>query len=200
VIFCPTHLPGAYLIEPERRHDERGFFARTWCRDEFQAQGLNIELAQCSVSFNLRRGTLRGLHYQRPPHAEHKLVRCTRGGLHDILLDLRADSSDFGRWQAFELSAENHSMLFIPPGVAHGFLTLSDDCEVFYQMSHCYDAPSAAGVRHDDPAFGIRLPEPVQVISDRDATYPDWQQSQRMQTIPAQPYFALPAQHQESSS
>ncbi len=199
MIFCATHLPGAYLIEPERRHDERGFFARTWCREEFEAQGLNVDLAQCNVSFNLRRGTFRGLHYQRPPHAEHKLVRCTRGAIHDVLVDLRPDSLQCGHWQAFELSAENHSMLFIPPGVAHGFLTLSEDTEVFYQMSHAYDPASAAGVRHDDPAFGITLPEPVTVISARDANYSDWQAAPSP-TVHMQPHFLSAAPQHGSPS
>ena len=175
MIFTQTRLPGAYLIEPERRADERGFFARTWCREEFLAHGLNAELAQCNVSWNRRRGTFRGMHYQRGPHAENKLVRCPRGAIYDLLLDLRADSPQFCRSQAFELSAENGRMLFVPCGVAHGFLTLSDDCEVFYQMSCAQDAASAAGVRHDDPAFGITLPEPVRVISPRDLSFPDFQ-------------------------
>ena len=138
------------------------------------AQGLDAALVQCSVSYNLRRGTFRGLHYQRPPHAEHKLVRCTRGALCDVLVDLRADSPQYGRWQAFELSAENRLLLFVPPGVAHGFLTLTDDCEVFYQMSETYQPSAAAGVRYDDPALGIVLPEPVRVIAQRDLEFPDF--------------------------
>ncbi len=174
MIFRQTQLPGAWLVEPERHSDERGFFARTWCRREFAAHGLASDLEQCSVSYNVRRGTFRGLHFQRPPHAEHKLVRCTRGALYDVLVDMRADSPQFGRWQAFELSAENRNLLFIPPGVAHGFLTLADDCEVFYQMSTGYEPAAAAGVRYDDPALGITLPEPVRVIAARDRQFPDF--------------------------
>jgi dTDP-4-dehydrorhamnose 3,5-epimerase len=174
VIFTETRLSGAYLIEPERLHDERGFFARTWCRDEFLAHGLDADLAQCNVSYNRLRGTFRGLHYQRPPHAEAKLVRCTRGAICDVLVDLRSGSS-FRRWQAFELSADNYSMLFVPAGVAHGFLTLTDNSEVFYQMSQSHQPAAAAGLRHDDPAFRITLPEPVRMISARDQSYPDFE-------------------------
>ncbi len=173
MIFKELPLPGAYLIEPELGHDQRGFFARTWCRDEFRAQGLNADLVQCSVAFNRLRGTFRGLHYQRPPHAEFKLVRCTRGAIFDLLVDLRPASPQFAHWQGCELSAENHHLLFIPPGVAHGYLTLADDSEVFYQMSHAYDPTAAAGVRYDDPALGIVLPEPVRVIAQRDRSFPD---------------------------
>ena len=172
MIFSQTQLPGAYLIEPERRHDERGFFARTWCRDEFRAQGLDAELVQCSLSFNLRRGTLRGMHYQAAPHAETKLVRCTRGAVYDVIVDPRPESQQFGFWQAFELTADNRRQLLIPPGLAHGFLTLADDTELFYQMSQVQVASAARGIRWDDPLPRIDWPASPAVISARDASWP----------------------------
>src|SRR5262249_22285557 len=145
---------------------------RTWCRDEFEAQGLDSRLVQCSVSFSPRRGTLRGMHYQTPPHAEAKLVRCTRGAIYDVVVDLRPDSPTHRAWAACELTFETRHALYIPPGLAHGFLTLVDDCEVFYQMSEFFNSASAAGVRWNDPAFGIRWPGEVTTISQRDAAYP----------------------------
>ncbi|MEX0679221.1 MAG: dTDP-4-dehydrorhamnose 3,5-epimerase [Pirellulales bacterium] len=173
--FIPTTIGGAYSIEPERLADERGFFARTWCEREFQEHGLESRLVQCSISYSPERGTLRGIHFQAPPHAEVKLVRCTRGAIYDVILDLRPDSPTRLAWAAFELSAENHNALYIPPGLAHGFLTLADDCEVFYQMSEFFEGSAARGVRWNDPAFGIEWPRPVMVISARDANYPLWQ-------------------------
>ena len=133
--FNETAIPGAYLVEIEALADERGFFARSWCRDEFSRHGLNAKLVQCDISYNKKRGTLRGMHYQTAPFPEAKLVRCTMGAIYDVILDMRRDSSAFGRWAAFELSAANRRMLYIPEGVAHGFQTLEDDSEVFYQMS-----------------------------------------------------------------
>jgi dTDP-4-dehydrorhamnose 3,5-epimerase len=174
VNFIPTQIGGAYRIEPERLVDERGFFARTWCEREFQEHGLESRLAQCSISFSPRRGTLRGMHYQLAPHGEAKLVRCTRGAIYDVILDLRPDSPTRLNWAAFELTAENRWALYIPTGLAHGFLTLSDECEVFYQMSEFFHAPAARGVRWNDPAFGIEWPQPVATISARDAHYPLW--------------------------
>jgi len=173
--FNETKIPGALEIHVEPHRDERGFFARTWCREEFASHGLNPRLAQCSISFNLRKGTLRGLHYQATPHEEAKLVRCTRGAIHDVVLDLRPSSPTFKKWIAVMLSAENRSMVYVPEGCAHGFLTLEDETEVFYQMSEFYDAKSACGVRWDDPAFRIAWPEKVQVISERDRNYPDFE-------------------------
>ena len=174
MIFTETKLPGAYLIEPERIADERGFFARTWCRREFATHGLSVELAQCNVSFNPRRGTLRGMHYQAAPHAEVKLVRCTMGAIYDVIVDMRPDSATFRQWVAAELSAENRRMLFIPEGFAHGFQTLEDNSEVFYQISAFYAPESARGLRWDDPALAIAWPPAEQrVISPRDAAYPD---------------------------
>jgi dTDP-4-dehydrorhamnose 3,5-epimerase len=171
----PTSLPGVYLIEPERLADERGFFARTFCTEEFSAWGLDPRVAQCSVSFNPKPGTLRGLHYQAPPHAECKLVRCTRGAIYDVAVDLRRDSPMFRRWFAAELSCENRLAMYIPDGVAHGFQTLAVSTEVLYQISGTHVPDSARGVRWDDPAFGIDWPSAVErLISPRDRTYPDF--------------------------
>ena len=170
--FLPTKLPGVVIIEPETAADERGFFARTWCAAEFETHGLNPRLAQCSISFNHKRGTLRGMHYQAAPHDEAKLVRVTRGAIHDVALDLRPHSATFGRHIATDLTADNRRMLYIPEYVAHGFQTLTDDAEVFYQISVPYDGPSSRGVRHDDPAFAIVWPLPVTVISEKDRCYP----------------------------
>jgi dTDP-4-dehydrorhamnose 3,5-epimerase len=155
--------------------DERGFFARSWCEREFREHGLNSELVQCSISFNKERGTLRGVHYQAAPNPEAKLVRCTRGSLYDVALDLRPDSSTYLKWTAAELSAENHRALYIPEGCAHGFLTLEDQTEVLYQMSEFYYPEAARGVRWNDPAFGIEWPGKVEVISERDRIYPDFE-------------------------
>ena len=173
MLFTETKLPGAWVIEPERIEDERGFFARTWCRREFAERGLSTELAQCSISFNAKKGTLRGMHYQLEPHAEVRLVRCTRGAIYDVIIDLRHDSSTFGQWFAVELTAKNRQMLYVPEGFAHGFQTLEDDTQIFYQMSQFYRPDSVRGVRWDDPAFGVQWPEPIRLISDRDRSYPD---------------------------
>ena len=174
MIFHDTKIPGAYLIEPERAIDERGFFARTWCRQEFSEHGLDTTLVQCSISFNKLRGTLRGMHYQAAPYEETKLVRCTRGAIYDVILDLRPESSTFTHWQAFELTSDNRQELHVPKGVAHGFLTLCDECEIFYQISTVYNSAVSQGVRWDDPAFGIEWPAEPQVISDRDASLSLW--------------------------
>ena len=174
MIFHETKISGVYLIEPERAVDERGFFARTWCRQEFESLGLETEWAQNSVSFNSARGTLRGMHYQCEPYAERKLVRCTQGAIYDVLIDLRPESSAVGGWQAFELTADNHWQLYIPEGVAHGFQTLTDNAELSYQISAIYRPEAACGVRFDDPAFGIEWPLPVSVIAARDRSYGDF--------------------------
>jgi dTDP-4-dehydrorhamnose 3,5-epimerase len=171
--FHATPLAGAWLIEPECRADERGFFARSWCRAEFAAHGIDCTWAQCNISFNRTRGTLRGLHYQAEPYAEAKLLRCTRGALFDVIVDLRPDSPTFARWVAFELSAENHRMVFAPGGFAHGFQTLADDTEVFYQMSEPYCPEAARGVAWDDPSLAIAWPPCAQrIISARDLSHP----------------------------
>lgn len=168
MIFSRTPLEGAYVIDLERREDDRGFFARSFCREEFAAHGLDATVAQCNVSFNARRGTLRGMHYQAPPHAEAKLVRCTQGAIWDVIVDLRPGSPSFRRWYGVELSAGNRRALYAPEGTAHGFQTLSDGAEVLYLMSRPYHADAARGVRWDDPAFAITWPIAAPHLSPRD--------------------------------
>jgi len=174
LIFTETKLAGAFVIEPERRADKRGFFARTYCRQEFEEHGLNPDVVQCNVSFNKRKGTLRGMHYQAAPFAEVKLVRCTSGSIYDVIIDLRPASTTFKQYFAAELSAENRRMLYIPEDFAHGFQTLQDDTEVFYQMAQGYSAEHARGVRWNDPAFGIEWPKDERIIIQRDQNYPDF--------------------------
>jgi dTDP-4-dehydrorhamnose 3,5-epimerase len=176
VIFRETTLKGAFLIEPEKLADPRGFFARSWCQKEFERQGLNPRLVQCNISFNEKRGTLRGMHYQVKPFEEAKLVRCTQGAIFDVIVDLRAGSPTRGKSWAEVLDSENRKMLYIPEGLAHGFLTLADQTEVFYQMSEFYAPECARGFRWNDPTFAIAWPAPVEVISDRDRSYPDFEQ------------------------
>ena len=173
--FVETPLPGAYLVEPERHEDERGFFARTWCREEFSANGLVAELAQCSISRNGATGTLRGMHFQRAPHEETKLVRCTAGAIFDVVVDLRSGSASHGNWFGVELDAESGTALYIPEGFAHGFQTLIAGAEVLYMISEPYVPQASSGVRWDDPAFGIKWPhaEP-RTISERDRAWPDY--------------------------
>ena len=173
--FTETRLQGAYLVQPEPLPDERGFFARTWCVREFGSFGLETRLVQCNISYNRRKGTLRGMHYQVPPFEEDKLVRCVRGAVHDVIIDLRRNSETFGKHIGVTLSAENRSMLHIPKGFAHGFLTLEDDTEVHYQMSEFYAPECAKGFRWDDPAFGIDWPGEVRIISEKDRSYPDFE-------------------------
>ncbi len=172
MIFRATKLEGVFIIELERLTDERGFFARTWCAEEFEAHGLNSRLVQCNISYNKKAGTLRGMHYQVAPFAEAKLVRCTMGAIFDVALDLRPDSPTFKQWVGVELTADNRRALYIPEGLAHGFQTLADHSEVFYQMSEFYHPEWARGVRWDDPACGIEWPLPAQIISERDRSYP----------------------------
>lgn len=172
--FIETPLAGALAIQPERRSDERGFFARVFCRDEFAAHGLDFYAAQCNISFNPTKATLRGMHYQAAPHREVKLVRCTMGAIFDVIVDLRADSRSFGRWFGIELSAENRDMLYVPEGFAHGYLTLTDNTEVFYQVSESYAPSCERGVRWDDPEFGIKWPLRPELISDKDRDHPLW--------------------------
>ncbi len=174
MIFHETDIAGVVVVEVERLADERGFFARTWCADEFAEHGLDSAPAQCSISFNHRRHTLRGMHYQQAPHEESKLVRCTRGAIHDVALDLRPGSPTYLRSVALELSTDNRLALFVPPGCAHGFLTLDDEVEVLYQISPRFEPAASAGVRWNDPRFGIEWPAEPAVISTRDATYPDF--------------------------
>jgi len=167
--FTETPLKGAFLIEPEQVDDERGFFARVFCEKEFAAHGLETRFVQCSVSFNLRKGTLRGMHYQTPPHVETKIIRCTGGSIYDVIVDLRRDSSTYNQWAAFELSATNYRLLYVPAGFAHGFQTLEDNCEVFYQISPFYVPGAARTVQWDAPELGIRWPMVPSIMSERDA-------------------------------
>ena len=166
--FAETELVGAYVIDVEKIEDERGFFARTFCEEDFASHGLDSRFVQSNISYNRRRGTLRGLHYQMPPHEETKVVRCTRGTIWDVIVDLRRASSTFGKWAAYELSDENQRALYVPKGFAHGFQTLTEGAEVLYYMSVAYRTDFASGIRFDDPDVSIRWPLPVQCVSERD--------------------------------
>jgi dTDP-4-dehydrorhamnose 3,5-epimerase len=171
--FLALPLKGAFLVEIEPRVDERGLFARTYCENEFKAHGLPSSFVQCNTSFNASRGILRGLHFQAEPRPEAKLVRCTRGAIFDVIVDLRRDSPTYAKWYGAELTADNRTALFIPVGYAHGFQTLEDNSEVFYQMSEFYDGNLARGVRWNDPSLGISWPIVPPTMSERDARYPD---------------------------
>lgn len=173
MIFVPTEVAGAWIIEPELNCDERGGFARTWCRRVFEERGLNSQLVQCSISINRQCGTVRGMHFQSQPHAETKLVRCTRGAIFDVVVDLRPESATFAKWVGHELTEKNHRMFYVPEGCAHGFQTLADDVEIFYQNSQEYRPENAAGVRWNDPAINVQWPLPVGVILPRDVAWPD---------------------------
>jgi dTDP-4-dehydrorhamnose 3,5-epimerase len=173
MIFEEMKIKGLFVIDPELIKDERGFFACSWSQTEFEQRGLDRRLVQCNISFNHHRGTLRGLHYQEKPYQETKLVRCTRGAMFDVAIDLRAESPTRYQWVSAELTAENRRMFYIPAGFAHGYQTLMDDTEVFYQMSEYYHPESARGVRWNDPLFKISWPEKVVCINQRDSTYPD---------------------------
>ena len=174
MIFKETRLRGAYIIDIQKLEDERGFFARTWCQREFETHGLNTQLAQCNLSYNKPKGTLRGMHYQEAPFEEAKLVRCSKGAIYDVIIDLRPQSPTYLEHLAVTLTADQHNMLYVPEGFAHGFLTLEDDTNVFYQMSEFYAPEHARGVRWDDPAFNVKWPIAAQVISERDASYLDY--------------------------
>ena len=171
MIYTETEIPGVFIVEPEQLTDERGFFARSFCRREFEKQGLNPDLVQCNISFNHKRGTLRGMHYQAAPYEEAKLIRCTMGAIYDVALDLRKDSPTFKNWVSVELTEKSLNMIYIPEGVAHGFQTLEDDTEVFYQMSQFFNPECARGVRWDDPAFSIVWPEEMVIVSMKDSQY-----------------------------
>ncbi len=173
MLLTETKLSGVYVIEIEPQKDERGFFARSWDTREFERLGLNPKIVQCSVSFNAKRGTLRGMHYQVSPYAEEKLVRCTMGAIYDVVLDLRPDSDTYKQWIAEELSAENHRALYIPEFCAHGFQTIVDSSEVYYQISEFFHPDCASGVRFDDPAFGIDWPIEKKIVSDKDLSFVD---------------------------
>ena len=174
--FHETKLAGVFEIALDMNADDRGFFARSWCQKEFEHQGLNPKVVQCNVSCNVRKGTLRGIHYQDAPYKEAKLVRCTKGSIYDVVVDLRPESTTFKEWIAAVLTAEKRNMLYVPEGCAHGFLTLEDETEVFYQMSEFYHGELSRGVRFDDPAFQIVWPDKVEVISERDRTYPNFEE------------------------
>ncbi len=175
MIFAATRLEGAWIIDIEPREDERGFFARTWCRQELAAQSLDTEIAQESLSYNRHHGTVRGLHFQRSPHEETKIVRCARGAIFDVIVDLRPHSPTYLGWQGFELTAENRTAVYIPKDFAHGFQTLTDDAEIAYQISAFYAPAATSGYRYDDAAFGISWPLPVTVISERDLGWPGFE-------------------------
>ena len=172
--LVPAGIAGAWFVKLSRHADDRGSFARTWCREIFRDAGIAFEPVQCNISHNPKRGTLRGLHYQRPPNGEAKLIQCVRGRIHDVAVDLRQGSPTFGRAAAAELSADGDTLLFIPEGCAHGFLTLEPDTDIFYYMGSAYVAGAEAGVRWNDPAFSIRWPEAPTLISERDAGYPNF--------------------------
>ncbi len=174
MFFTETKLQGAFIIDIKPIEDERGFFARSWCRKEFKAHGLNPRLVQCNISFNKKKGTLRGMHYQVAPHEEAKLVRCTMGAIYDVIIDLRPESPTCKQWVAVELTALNRRMLYVPEGFAHGFQTLEDNTEVFYQMSEFYYPECARGLRWDDPEFGIKWSDGNRIISAKDLQYPDF--------------------------
>jgi dTDP-4-dehydrorhamnose 3,5-epimerase len=174
MLFTKTKVKGAFVIEPELFKDSRGFFARTWCQREMEEQGINPRLVQCNISFNKTRGTLRGMHFQVAPYEEAKLVRCTMGSIYDVIIDLRPKSPTFKQHIAVVLSAQSRKMLYVPEGLAHGFLTLEDNTEVFYQMSQFYSAEDARGVRWNDPTFGIAWPLNPSIISERDRNYSDF--------------------------
>lgn len=174
MIFTETRLKGAFVVDIEPLEDERGFFARSWCMEEFEKHGLNPILSQCNISFNRKRGTLRGMHYQIAPFAEAKLVRCTMGAIYDVIIDLRPDSETYKQWFSAEITAENHRALYIPEGLAHGFQTLMDDTEVFYQMSEFYHPECARGIRWDDPTFSVTWLIDTLIVSEKDNAYPLW--------------------------
>ena len=174
MIFRESKLRGAFIIEPELLEDERGFFARTFSRDEFDAHRLNPQVVQCNISFSKSKGSLRGMHFQAAPYEEAKLVRCTSGAIYDVIIDLRADSSTFKQWIAVELTAENRCMLYVPEGLAHGFQTLEEDTEVFYHMSEFFHPESARGIRWNDPTFSIEWPITAVIASTKDRNYPDF--------------------------
>jgi len=174
MIFKPTKIPDVYLLEIEPIEDDRGFFARSWCKDEFISRGLSAELMQCGISFNKMSGTVRGMHFQETPYEEVKLVRCTKGAVYDVVLDLRKDSPTYTEHVGFRLSESNHKMVYIPAGLAHGYQTLENDTEVYYQISQVYKKEYSQGVRWNDPCFSIEWPGPVTLISERDQSYEDY--------------------------
>ncbi len=189
MIFHPTSVNGAYVVEPEKIEDDRGFFARVWCVNQFAERGLKAEVAQANLSYNVEKGTLRGMHFQRPPHEEAKLVRCTVGAVYDVLVDLRPQSRSYKQWFGTELTNENHRMLYVPPCCAHGYLTLTDRAEVLYLVSAFYEPKAEGGLRFDDPEFEIKWPVQPQIISTKDRSWPSyssWQpQEKQVMQVPS---------------
>jgi dTDP-4-dehydrorhamnose 3,5-epimerase len=184
MIFTETTLSGAYLVDLEKRVDDRGFFARTWCRNEFADRGLATDLVQGHVSVNATRGTLRGLHFQRPPHAEAKLIRCVRGAIYDVIVDLRRDSPTHGRWLGVDLDAASYRMLYVPADFAHGFQVLADDTEITYLVSAFYAPGAEAGIRYDDPSLAVPWPLPVTRISEKDLSWPYFEEFEAQTAVP----------------
>jgi dTDP-4-dehydrorhamnose 3,5-epimerase len=175
MVFKETRLKGAFIIGLEKIADERGFFSRAWCRKEFETHGLNPNIAQCNLSFNAIKGTLRGIHYQIAPYEEAKIIRCINGKVYDVIVDLRPKSPTYLQWISFELSAENRTMLYVPENFAHGYLTLADNSEVFYQVSQFYSPGSEGGIRWDDPSVNIKWPKiPNLIISEKDKKWPNF--------------------------
>jgi dTDP-4-dehydrorhamnose 3,5-epimerase len=174
MIFKDTPIADAYIIEPEKISDHRGFFARIWCQDELRKMGLKSELAQSNVGFSYQKGTLRGLHFQESPHAEVKIVRCSRGAIFDVIVDLRPESPSYKHWFSVELSDENCKMIYVPEGVAQGYITLADNTEIYYHTTEFYHPGSASGVRFDDSEFGIVWPIEIAAISQQDREWPDY--------------------------
>ena len=175
--FTESRIPGAWLIDITAIHDPRGFFAMTWVPSEFRKHGIDPVLAQCNLAFNHQRGTLRGMHFQTAPHAQAKIIRCTRGALLDVIVDLRPESPAYCQWAAVELTADNHRMLYMPEGIAHGYITLTDEVEAYYHASTAWEPKAESGVRWNDAAFAIEWPFAPLVISDKDAGWPDYQRS-----------------------
>jgi len=174
MIFRETKLKGSFIIEVRKIADERGFFGRSWCKKEFIAQKLSVEMAQANIAFSFKKGTLRGMHYQQEPFAEAKLVRCTRGAAYDVILDLRPDSPTYRQWIGTELTQDNYHMIYAPEGFAHGYLTLEDNTEMSYSVSQFYAPEAERGIRYDDPAFGIAWPADIRVVSDKDKGWPNY--------------------------
>ena len=180
MIFNETALLGAYIIEPERLEDHRGFFGRIWCNNELKQKGLQHKLAQSNVGFSYRKGPMRGLHFQKAPHAEVKIVRCTRGAIFDVIVDLRPESPSYKRWFGVQLDEENRKMIYVPEGFAQGYITLAENTEIYYHTSEFYNPSSAIGIRYNDPEFGIVWPTEITVISEQDREWPDYQSRSRV--------------------
>ena len=174
MIFSKTTLEGAFIIEPEKIEDQRGFFARSWCQNEFESHGLNTRIVQMNIANTKRKGTLRGLHYQRFPHTETKLVRCSKGAIYDVVIDLRPNSHTYNQWMGVELSEDNYRMLYIPENFAQGYITLENNCEVIYQVSQFYTPGAESGIRWNDPTFNIDWPIEITLISKKDKSWPDY--------------------------